>query len=96
MAEQPDSSQLLENHRCALRLIARFQMPAWLRPKLDPSDLVQQTMLEAHREAARIAAMPECERAAYLRRCLNHNLIDMVRKHRHAQSELEIQQSSVR
>ena len=66
MAEQPDSSQLLENHRSALRLIARFQMPAWLKPKLDPSDLVQQTMLEAHREAARIAAMPECERAAYL------------------------------
>jgi RNA polymerase sigma-70 factor (ECF subfamily) len=66
MAEQPDSSQLLENHHSALRLIARFQMPAWLRPKLDPSDLVQQTMLEAHREAARIATMPECERAAYL------------------------------
>jgi RNA polymerase sigma-70 factor (ECF subfamily) len=79
-----------------LGLLARLQMPAWLRPKLDSSDLVQQTLLEAERERDRLAAMPESERAAYLRRCLSHNVIDAVRKFRPDQAWVSVEKSSAR
>ena len=96
MAAQYDPDDFLARHRAALGLLARVQMPAWLRPKLDPSDLVQQTLLEAHRERGRLEALPVPERAAYLRRCLSHNLIDAVRKFRPNQGEVGLQQSSAR
>ena len=76
MTAQPNPDDFLARHRPALGLLARLQMPAWLRPKLDSSDIVQQTLLEAERERDRLAVMPESERAAYLRRCLSHNVID--------------------
>jgi RNA polymerase sigma-70 factor, ECF subfamily len=96
MSNQPDPDDLLARHRPALGLLARIQLPAWLQPKLDPSDLVQQTLLEAHRERARLAALPASELAAYLRRCLNHNLIDAVRKFRRHSVEVDVQESSAR
>lgn len=96
-AHAPDD--FLAGHRSALGLVARLQMPHWLRPKLDPSDLVQQTLLEAYRDRERLKTMPESERATYLRRCLSHNLIDAVRKYKPKQVEaavVNVQNSSVR
>ena len=96
MIEEIPPNDLLANHRPALGLLARVQMPVWLRRKLDPSDLVQQTMLEAYRERARLEALPLQERAAYLRRCLCNNLIDTARKFKPNQAEVELQNSSAR
>lgn len=96
MAVQPDPDEFLAKHRPTLSLLARIQMPGWMRSKLDSSDLVQQTLLEAHRDRVRVEAMPRMEQAAFLRRCLNNNLIDAVRKFRPHQIEVDVLGSSAR
>lgn len=75
-ADPPD----LDRFRPALELWARCQMPAWLRGKLDPADLVQQTLLEAHAARDRLADRSDLEVLGYLRQALSNNLIDAARK----------------
>lgn len=82
----PDSPPDLLRFEPALLLWANSQMPGWLRGKLDPTDLVQQTLLEAV-NADGLAGRPDHEVLAYLRRALAHNLIDATRKHAPARGE---------
>ena len=46
--------RLLESYRNYLRLLARVQIGRRLQGKVDASDLVQETFLEAHRHFARL------------------------------------------
>jgi RNA polymerase sigma-70 factor (ECF subfamily) len=55
---------------------------SWLRVKVDASDLVQQTMLEAHRDFDRFEGNSEKQWLAWLRRILAHNVADFVRHYR--------------
>lgn len=63
-------------------LRARAQVEADLRAKVDPSDLVQQTLLDAYRDFARFQGTTEEEWLAWLRRILEHNAADFVRQYR--------------
>ncbi len=65
-----------------MALVARAQVESWLRVKVDASDLVQQTMLEAHRDFARFGGQSEKEWLAWLRKILSHNMADFVRCYR--------------
>jgi len=91
----PEPDDLLTRHRPALDLFARLQMPASLRTKLDPADLVQRTLLDGHRDRDRLLAVPGAEQAAFLRRILCNRLIDAIRKHAH-EAGIDPQQSSAR
>lgn len=90
-----DSSALpWERYRAYLHLLARLQIPARLRIKFDSSDVVQQTMLEAFQLADRFANMDEPARAAFLRRMLANNLVDLVRRYTTEGRDIEREEAS--
>jgi RNA polymerase sigma-70 factor (ECF subfamily) len=74
--------RLLQRYRNYLLLVAQTQIGPGLRVRVDASDLVQEVMLEAHRDFSQFAGGSEPELTAWLRRMLACNLTDQVRRHR--------------
>jgi len=74
--------ELFEKCRAYVNVVARAQVESWLQAKVDASDLVQQTLMEAHRGLADFRGQTEAEWLAWLRRILQHNAADFVRHYR--------------
>jgi len=72
--------ELFARCRSYVGLVARAQIEGRLRAKVDASDLVQQTLLEAHRGLKNFRGGTEEEWLAWLRKILAHNTTDFVRK----------------
>lgn len=101
MSEAP---RPLEEFRNYLALLARVQLRPMLRGKVEDSDVVQQTMLEAHRHADQFRGTTSSEQAAWLRQILARQLANLARDHqrerrnvrRECSLEQAVEQSSAR
>src|SRR5687768_12300894 len=69
----------LERFRSYLLLLARAQLDPRLQPKLGGSDVVQQTLLEAYRDANQFQGTDSAQLAAWLRQILARNLLNVAR-----------------
>jgi len=79
MNEAEADGPAVEQFRSYLLLLARLHLGRQGRGKLDPSDVVQQTLLDAHRQRGQFRGEGPAALAAWLRRLLACNLMDEVR-----------------
>jgi RNA polymerase sigma-70 factor (ECF subfamily) len=71
--------RLLESYRNCLRLLARTEIGRQLQGKVDASDVVQETLLAAHRHFASFRGHAEPQFAKWLREILANTLANVVR-----------------
>ena len=69
----------IESYRSYLNLLARANLHPPVRARLDASDLVQETLLEAHRDQGAFRGRNGLQQAAWLRRILANNLAGALR-----------------
>jgi len=81
----------LEDFRSYLLLLARMQSDPLPRNRIDPSDIVQQTMLEAHAKADQFHG-DDSALAAWLRQALVNNLRDARRSLHRAKRDIRREQ----
>ena len=74
-----DCDQLLVRHRPYLMLLARARILPINGRKVDASDIVQQTLLDAFSKREQFRGSTDAELAAWLREILKRNLLDVLR-----------------
>lgn len=83
--------ELLECCRNYVNVIARANVETWMRAKVDASDLVQQTMLEAYQGFQDFEGKTEAEWLGWLKQILAHNTHDFIRKFRAAKRDVKLE-----
>lgn len=83
----------LESHRKYLHLLARLYLNPRLRSKLDPSDIVQETLLKASENEGRYRGQSDGERTAWLREILVNTLADALRAFGGAKRDVALEEA---
>ena len=84
-----------ERYRSYLRLVARMSLRAWGRAanKVDASDVVQDTLLRAHKALPQFQGTTSAELQAWLRKILETQLLDAVRYWHRGKRDAELERS---
>ena len=78
-----------EEFRPALLLLARTQLGTRFRRVVDDSDIVQQTLLDAHSQEKQCRGKTTNERFAWVRQILTTTVLDAVRLHTRNKRDIE-------
>ena len=81
--DEPALGRLLDHYRGSLRDQARFQLRERLNTRVDHSDIVQETFLEASRDFPGFKGTSVAEWEGWLRKILDNNVAEAVRRHDH-------------
>jgi RNA polymerase sigma-70 factor (ECF subfamily) len=73
--------RLLEAQRAALHRLAERQLEGRIAVRVDASDVIQQTFLEAHRSFGQFAGRDARDLAAWLQAILDHKVAAAIRDH---------------
>src|SRR5437867_1969708 len=73
--------QLLKTYQNYLTILATTQLDSKLRRRMNPSDLVQETLLAAHRDFQKFRGCSEREFLGWLRQVLIHCLHHAIEMH---------------
>jgi len=73
-------NELFESCRAYVGFLARSHVESWIQAKVDSSDLIQQTLMEAHQGFPNFSGQTEGEWIAWLKQILKHNATDFVRR----------------
>ena len=88
----PDAlGRLLEMYRNYVGLLARTQLDRRLRSKVSPSDVVQDTFLNAKRAFSQFRGSSEVEFVGWLRRILARRLAEIVRHYVTEQRDVNLE-----
>ncbi len=77
-------NRLLDRHRAALRRMVAARLDRALAGRVDPSDVVQNVLIEAHGRLSEYLRDPRMPFHAWLRALARDDVIDMHRRHRQA------------
>ena len=81
----PDAiGRIFESARGHLIDLADRELPADVRAKIGPSDVVQETAVDVQRDFAQFTGKTPEECFAWLREILRHNVVDAIRRYRDA------------
>ena len=89
----PDTGEALEPFRNYLQVLAELHLDRRLRGKLDPSDIVQQTMLRAYSAFGEVRAQETEVLTAWLRRILASTLADAVKHYERDKRDIHRERS---
>lgn len=72
---------LLMDYRPYLRLLAKRDLDSAINARVDPSDIVQQTCLEACRDISKFKGASEPALVAWIKTILRNNVIESIQRH---------------
>jgi RNA polymerase sigma-70 factor (ECF subfamily) len=92
----PDArEELLRLYRPYLRIVAGRRMPQIVQKRVDASDIVQQTLIDANRGLGDFRGQNEAQFSAWMMRLLERNLLQSVRTNTHGKRDIRLERDCV-